>query len=463
MGMLDTLRHHIEVGKAALAAEKEGPGDVNRNAHELQFMPAALEVMETPASPLGRWTAISLAAFFTIAILWAVFGHIDIVATSTGKIIPSARTKLIQPVETGTIKAIHVKDGQQVRKGDVLIELQSIDAVADVERTQAEWITARMEAARLRALVSGEAFSPPKEATSAQIELHKSYLESQKGEHKARLAALTSDLNRRKAESKTTEAEITRLQTILPKIKERVESRAKLVAKQISARLQLLELEEQLADQQGQLAVQRTRLVEARSSIVAAEEQLHQAKAEFRRDTIARLAEAEQQAASLHQELVKAQERKRLLTLKAPEDGVVQQLAVHTIGGVVTPAQELMVLVPTDTPVEIEAKILNKDIGFVQDGQEAEIKIDAFPFTKYGTIDGTVITVSRDAVEDENLGLIYPARVKMARTTMLVEDKHVNLSAGMSITLEIKTGKRRLIKYLLAPLQEYQDEAMRER
>jgi len=463
MGMLDTIRHHIDVGKAALAAEKEGPGEIERKADELQFMPAALEVMETPASPLGRWTALSLAAFFTIATLWAVFGHIDIVATSQGKIIPSARSKVIQPLETGTIRAIHVTDGQIVSAGEILIELDPTDAVADVESVQAEWITARMEAARLKALLSGEAFVPPKEATKAQVELHKSYLESQKGEHKARLAALTSDLNRRRAESRTTEAEITRLQTILPKIKERVESRAKLVAKKISARLQLLELEEQLADQEGQLAVQRTRLIETRSSIVAAEEQLHQAKAEFRRDTFARLAEAEQQTASLHQQVVKAKERKRLLTLRAPEDAVVQQLAVHTIGGVVTPAQELMVLVPVNTPVEIEAKILNKDIGFVQDGQEAEIKIDAFPFTKYGTIDGTVITVSRDAVEDENLGLIYPARIKMDRTTMLVNDKHVNLSAGMSITLEIKTGKRRLIKYLLAPLQEYQDEAMRER
>ena len=270
MSILDTIRHHLDVAKAAYAAEKEGPGEVKRAGHELQFMPAALEVMETPASPLGRWTALSLAIFFTIATLWAVFGHIDIVATSQGKIIPSARTKLIQPVETGTIRAIHVTDGQRVNEGDILIELDPTDAVADVERLRAEWTTTRLEAARLHALLDNAAFAPPDSATKTQIALHESYLDSQRGEHKARLAALDSELNKRRAEAQTTEAEITRLKTILPTIRERVASRTELVAKQISARLQLLELEEQLADQEGQLAVQQQRLTEARAGITAA-------------------------------------------------------------------------------------------------------------------------------------------------------------------------------------------------
>ena len=143
--------------------------------------------------------------------------------------------------------------------------------------------------------------------------------------------------------------------------------------------------------------------------------------------------------------------------------GVVQQLAVHTVGGVVTPAQELMVIVPADSRIEVESMVLNKDIGFVHSGQEAEIKVESFPFTRYGTIVGEVKFVSRDAVADETLGLVYPARMKMAKTTILSGSTEVPLAPGMAVTVEIKTGKRRLIEYLLAPLQRYRDESLRER
>ncbi|MBT3765078.1 MAG: HlyD family efflux transporter periplasmic adaptor subunit, partial [Rhodospirillales bacterium] len=142
---------------------------------------------------------------------------------------------------------------------------------------------------------------------------------------------------------------------------------------------------------------------------------------------------------------------------------VVQQLAVHTVGGGVTPAQELMVIVPANSGLEIEAMILNKDKAWVTTKQDAEIKVESFPFTKFGTIDGKVAIVSGDAVQDENLGLVYPIRVTMAKTTILSGSEHVTLSPGMNVTIEVKTGKRRLIEYLLAPLQRYQDESMRER
>ncbi|BBA32640.1 HlyD family secretion protein [Methylocaldum marinum] len=151
------------------------------------------------------------------------------------------------------------------------------------------------------------------------------------------------------------------------------------------------------------------------------------------------------------------------MTLAAPVDGVVQQLAVHTVGGVVTPAQPLLVIVPRDNPLEVEAFIQNKDIGFVNAGQEAEVKIETFPFTKYGTIPAKVMQVSNDAIQDEKRGLIYAARVALSHATMVVEEKAVNLTPGMAVTVEIKTGKRRLIEYFLSPLLQYEDESLRER
>ena len=156
-------------------------------------------------------------------------------------------------------------------------------------------------------------------------------------------------------------------------------------------------------------------------------------------------------------------EKQRLQTLRAPVNGVVQQLAVHTLGGVVQTAQQLMVIVPEDVGLEAEVLVLNKDVGFVRAGQEVEIKVDSFPYTRYGTLSGTVVHVSRDAVKDEQQGLVFPAQIQMERASIIVDGHKTPLQAGMSVVAEIRTGKRRVIDYLLSPLQQYQSEAMKER
>ena len=184
---------------------------------------------------------------------------------------------------------------------------------------------------------------------------------------------------------------------------------------------------------------------------------------ETRRVRLDCLTQAEQKNGSLAQEKVKAEDRGRLLRLTAPVGGTVQQLAVHTVGGVVTPAQPLMVIVPGDNPLEVEAFVANKDIGFVRNDQVAEIKVETFPFTKYGTLPGKVMQVSGNAIQDEKRGLVYAARVKLEKATLNVDGKTVNLSPGMAVTVEIKTGKRRVIDYFLSPLLQYGDESLRER
>jgi hemolysin D len=136
---------------------------------------------------------------------------------------------------------------------------------------------------------------------------------------------------------------------------------------------------------------------------------------------------------------------------------------VHTVGGVVTPAQALMVIVPDDYPLEIEAYLENKDIGFVDQGQSATVKVEAFPYTKYGTLHGEVMDVSDDAINDEKRGLIYSTRVRLAQTSIAVENKRVKLSPGMAVSVEVKTGHRRVLEYFLSPLMEYQSESFKER
>ena len=468
--MFAAIAHHFAVARQAFRDEKKasGQGAVTPKAqrHEMAFMPAALEIMETPASPLGRALAAAIAVFFVIAVIWAVYGKMDIIATAQGKIIPSQRVKLIQPRDAGVIRAIHVKEGQAVRRGDILIEMDHTDSEADRDRLAAELMAAQIEVARLDALLKEtplKAFFPPDGAPAALIERHRSYLLSQTQEHQARRESLDGEVDKRRTEAKTIASEIARINSLLPKVRERVESRRPLMTKGILSRLSFSELEEELIDLEGKLEIEQSRHEQADAAMRAAVSQRRHMDSEFRRDIHAKLSEAEQRAASLGQEHIKARENSRRQTLSAPVDGAVQQLAVHTVGGVVTPAQELMIIVPKDAHLEIEAMVLNKDIGFVHAKQAAALKVESFPFTKYGTIDGQVLTVSADAVQDEKLGLVYPARIEMAKTTMPAGDKHVNLTPGMAVTVEIKTGKRRLIEYLLAPLQEYQDESLRER
>jgi hemolysin D len=249
----------------------------------------------------------------------------------------------------------------------------------------------------------------------------------------------------------------------VPLLAERVRARETLANKQVGTRTAYLELKQQLVEMQGDLRIARVTLEEGAQSIKAQQDKRNELLASFSAATHDELSKALQRAGALEKELAKAEERHRLKTLRAPTDGFVQQLAVHTVGGVVNPGDPLMVVVPHDTVVEIEAQILNKDIGFVRAGQVAAIKVESFLFTKYGLINGEVLNVSADAVQDKDRGLIYAARIAMKEKRMLVGDKWVNLVPGMAVTVEIKTGERRIVEYFLSPFLRYADEAMRER
>lgn len=452
------------------------------NDHELDFLPAALEIQERPPSPIGRAILWSLMAFFVIALVWSIIGRIDIVATAQGKIIPSGRVKVIQPLEIGSVRAIHVAEGQKVSAGDVLIELDPTVNAADRDRLTSEHHTARLNRARLSALVrtlqthhdavakqAGAGIYPQLDESTlsdidpAALALQRQLLRTQWTEFAARLAALDADLEKRAAELAGVKAQVTKLQQTLPLITKRADALKGLVGKKLVAENQWLELEQERIEQQQDMESHKQRSLELNAAITEARQQRNSVEAEFTGKVYTELAETERQVAALEQELIKAEQRTGLQTLTAPIDGIVQQLAVHTVGGVVTPAQELLKIVPQEGNLEIEAWVLNKDIGFVSEGQIAEIKVETFPFTKYGTLGAEVINVSNDAVTDEEKGLIYAARVLMKDATIQVGDKLVNLTPGMAVTVEVKTGTRRLIEYVLSPLLRYRDEGLRER
>ncbi|WP_375783723.1 HlyD family type I secretion periplasmic adaptor subunit [Bradyrhizobium sp. Pha-3] len=460
--------------------------ELRRREHELAFLPAALEIAESPPSPIGRAIGASIIAMFCIALLWATLGSVDIVATATGKIVPGGRTKLIQPFETGVVRAIRVRDGQSVKAGDVLIELDPTMTEADQERQKSDLLAAELDAARLRAALAADplaAFRAPPNASAAEIEMHRQFLISERAEQNAKLSEIERQQGQKEAERETTSASVAKLEATIPVLQERVDIRKGLVEKALASKVVYLTEYQELVAMQQDLVLQKSRLREADAAIALLKETKEKATAEYRRATYDALAKAEQKAASAAQEVIKADRRTKLQRLTAPVDGVVQQLAVHTVGGVVTPAQALAVVVPSESQLEIEAMLSNRDIGFVHPGQAAEIKVDTFNFTRYGLLHGDVLSVSTDAItrdrmqgsndhpsgatqsssEPKGQELEYAARVSLDRTHMQVEDKLVKLGPGMAVTVEIKTGTRRIISYLLSPLARYKQEALRER
>jgi hemolysin D len=466
------------------------PSDLHRrDREELAFLPAALEIVETPASSAGRAIALTIMAVFCAALTWSFVGQVDIVATAAGKIIPSGRTKQIQPFETGVVRAINVSDGQRVKIGEVLIELDPTINTADRDHLQHELIMSELAVARLRAALTedGDAlanFHPPEQASKEMIATQRQFLRDQVEEQRAKIAALDRQRAQKEAERNSIAATIDKLQTTLPVFAQRLEIRKTLYDHETGSKANYLEMLQSFLEQQKDIEVQKSHLQEGEAALAAIIQTRAQTVAEYRRTRFAELVDAEGKANGFKEDLIKAQQKTKLQQLTAPVDGTVQQLAVHTVGGVVTPAQILLVVVPAESELQIEAMVSNRDIGFVHEEQEAQIKIDTFNFTRYGLLHGKVLSISRDAItsdkpqdksnrqaqgaetessEPKGQEMNYVAHVSLDRTQMKVDDRIVDLIPGMAVTVEIKTGSRRLIEYLLSPLLQFRQESLRER
>jgi hemolysin D len=354
---------------------------------------------------------------------------------------------------------------------------------AEREHLQSDLIAAQLDVARLHALVAGRSnpvldFHPPAGANPEQLATQREFLINQSAEFHAKLAEIDRQQSQKEAERGSVAAAISKLEATIPILQERNNIRKYLYERELGSKITYLTEYHELVSQQQDLLIQKQRYLEADAAAAALTEMRLRTAAEQRRAFFEELAKAEQKTAGLSQDLIKAEKKTKLQLLTSPVDGVVQQLAIHTVGGVVTPAQALLAVVPADNQLEIEAMIENRDVGFVHAGQEAEIKVEAFNFTKYGLLHGTVLSLSHDAVARDrpsdrtpspdtagshNPELTYVARVSFDATQMSTEEGMASLSPGMAVTAEVKTGSRRIISYLLSPLVKYKQEVMRER
>jgi hemolysin D len=301
------------------------------------------------------------------------------------------------------VRAIHVEDGQTVKAGDVLIELDPTINDAARQHARSDLIAARLDVARLRAALSDGTdpvadFHPPPQASPAQIDTQRQFLITQNGEERAKLAAFDHQIAQKQAERATSQATINKIEALVPLLQQQVDIREILSEHKTGSRLVYLETLQTLVEQQQELLVQKNHYRETDAGAAAIISARVQAVEEYRRTHLDDLVKAEAKAADLTQDLVKAEERTQLQRLTSPIGGVVQQLAVYTVGGVVTPAQPLLVVVPSDTDLEIRALVPNRDVGFVHAGQTVDIKIDTFPYTRYGLLHGEVESISADAI-----------------------------------------------------------------
>ena len=462
-----------------------GGGDDARD-----FLPPVRALSATPASRSARSLALALCAACLAAFWWLWWGQLDIVAVAPGQVVPLGQRKVVQAAELAVVKSIQVREGQQVVANQVLLELDPTALLAERARLADQRGVLAVDRVRLSALLAGtghrrredgldqadglgreDGLGPADRLAFAQVAAQRggtrvaasvARLAQERAEYQAVLAALDQDLLRQQAERRAAETRRAQLAASLPLVTEEAQAHRQLLAHGTVPRLQWLQFERARLLAEQELASQREALSALAAGAAALVARRQAAAAQFEARWLAELADTQARLAGVEAELVAVEHRLDLATLRAPVAGGVQQLAVHTVGGVVAPAQPLMVIVPDDAPLAVEAMIDNRDIGFVHPGQRVAIKVETYHFTRYGLLTGWVREVSQDAVMDAEHGRRHLAQIALTQRAMVVDGHQLPLTAGMAVTAELAIGRRRILDYLLSPLRRYQHEGARE-
>jgi hemolysin D len=465
------------------------------NLSDREFLAPALEILETPPSPVHVTFLWIICAFVATALGWAYFGRVDIVAAAQGKFQPTGRVKVVEPLETGRVEDIRVANGSLVKAGDILVELDRSTALADVEGARAELSSARAEILRREtALVAARAhaFDPPrgidwpKDVAPALREREDRVFAAELGQLAATEASFAAERAQKTAERDKLAEAIATQKNLVATLQERVNMRTKLVEEKAGAKAAVIDATETLQYQITQRAKQEQELASLSAGLEVITRDSEKAVQAFASDDAEKLDDAERRVDEVGQRLAKADAELDRLTLRAPIAGRVQSSIITNVGQVVASGQEIMRVVPEASGLEIEAYVRNRDIGFVSVGQEAVIKVESFPFTRYGAIHARVVRIAKDAIPEPDASaiegdparasnasgfaggertqnLVFPVVLEPDAATIMVDGVAEPLTSGMAVTVELKTGARRMLEYLFAPLVEVASKAMRER
>jgi hemolysin D len=505
------------------------------SGRDREFLPAALELLETPPPPAPIVLIATICAFALVALVWSYFGRLDVAATAPGKIETAGHAKVIEPLDPGTIAAIHVEAGQRVKAGDLLLELDPAEANADASAARDALDASLAEVARRRYAIEAvraievakpqsaqkidaaggkagrsasdaePALANPIQSLAERADLpiawdvslpeafrlrETAVLRADLTQLSDALQALDKQMAQKSATRERLDMSIAFQNSLIETLNQRVNTRQEAIDLKVGTKINLYDAQEELQRSQSTLASDKGQLIETDAALTELDSEKIKTVSQFAADNENKLAEAARKADEARQALAKVAARLERTKLYAPIDAVVQQTAVTTVGQVVTTGQQLVALTPEGGPLHVEALVANLDIGFVKPGQPVVIKVDAFPFTRFGTLNGRVVRVAPAAVDEQEAkraaanatyasgagappaqssapgqpeSFVFPVTVSLDETAMKIDQAIIPLTPGMTVTVEIRTESRRVIDYLLSPLARIASEALKER
>ena len=443
---------------------------LKRDRLQYEFLPAAEEIVETPAAPLGALVVWLVTLLLIVALAWSYFGRIDIVAVANGKISTEGSTKIIQPAISGVVTNINVHEGQRVKKGETLLALDKTTAEKDVATANQSLSVTRVERDILRRLAVGGNTDDiinnadlPDEAKA----MLRQFASSQTALSAARQQAANGTISNYQQQLQFNQQAKNQLETNAQNLKNRkaeIEKQLPNANPVDKLRLQneLSNIDQRITSADSAVLGQKQQLLQSQSALTQAQNQSQTQTAETNSAFNNQIITAEKRIIELENNLVKAKQILAQTTITAPVDGTVLSLTVKTIGGVVNAGQQLAQIVPEKAPLYVDAALDNQDIGFVKPGQRAVVKVATYPFQRYGYLEGTVENISPDAIQDDKKGLIYKAKIKL-NDGKSSKQNQLKLLPGMSVSAEIATGQRRIIEFFLDPLMTKADESLKVR
>lgn len=425
-----------------------------------EFQPLLVEIEDRPLNPLGRSILWLIFGVIFFGIMWLSFATIDIVVSARGKVVPAGEIKVLQPIETGVISKILVKEGEHVVKDQVLMQIDPSVTQTSLVSKNKDLMVHTLECERLSALVDNRKpkWNQYTHLDAALLNEQKDLYLHQRDSLNASKSQYAMKKSQAEAQYSSAKSDVQRLEGIFQKEQMRLKRMEKVL--DIIARNDYEEAQKNAHNIQEQLNMARHKEHESKEHLKEVE---HEEKV-YVEQTLStwfnQLLDKKKELRALESEINAISFQNRQQQIKAPLSGYIGKLMVNTEGGVVTPAEKLISLVPDDAPLIIKATVLNQDIGFVAKQMSAAIKIDTFTFQKYGLIEGVVDSIGNDAIEDEKQGLVYEIKVIPSTTSLIVEGQEKRLEPGMNVTTEIKVGKRRIIEFFIYPIIQYMDEGL---
>jgi hemolysin D len=425
-----------------------------KDIHE--FHPLNVEIEDRPINPLGRAILWIVVSIMTFGVLWLIFAKIDVVVSARGQVIPTGEIKILQPIETGVISKINIKEGDYIKKGQVLMQIDPSVTQTSLDVKEKDFLIFDFQIKRIEALLSNKPLIL--DSTSFEAKEQEKLYQIQKSSYEEGIARYDMKLFQVQAQYQSSLSDKSRLKMLLDKNSQRAKNLETVL--DIIARKDYEDLQKEILNLKEQINMASYKVEEANKKIIETREEKNSFISQFKDTKYQELQTIQKEARSLQSEInaIKFQNQKQ--SIVSPTDGYVAKLMINTIGGVVTPAEKLISIVPKDSPLIVKVNVLNQDIGFIKKDMNSKIKIDTFSFQKYGFFEGKIINVGNFSIDDEKLGPVYEVKIEPNGKTLNVEGKERYLEAGMSVTAEIKVGKRRVIEFFIYPIIQYLDEGL---